>query len=274
MDRPTAHFDWQDLHVPAPTITATNPDNGHAHLFYGLNIPVLTCLENPKVHKSPFRYAAAVNVAYTQKLGADRGYSGLISKNPLNDYWNVQTWQNEPYTLDWLADYVNLPRTYLDQRTRLEPIGLGRNCTLFEYVRLWAYREIRLSGYLSNDFFIYYCQQYAKERNAQFEYPLPNNEVNAIGKSVGKWVVRHFSPEGFKLWSDNRRNKSILVRQEKAKKRNAEILRYAFNNPNATYKEIADLFSISIDKLKHMRELRENRNSHVHINNRSYINAL
>ena len=157
----------------------------------------------------------------------------------------MQTWQNEPYTLDWLADYVNLPRAYLDQRTRLEPIGLGRNCTLFEWTRLWAYKEIRLSGYLSDNFFIFYCQKYAKDRNIEFDYPLPNSEVNAIGKSVGKWVVRHFSPEGFKLWSENRRNKSILIRQDKAENRNAEILDFKIKNPKISITTISKLFNVT-----------------------------
>ncbi|MCF7227628.1 replication initiation protein, partial [Acinetobacter baumannii] len=36
IDRNGAVLDWYDRGAPPPTIVAQNPDNGHAHLIYGL----------------------------------------------------------------------------------------------------------------------------------------------------------------------------------------------------------------------------------------------
>ncbi len=42
VDRTGAAIDWSDRNAPAPTLTITNPENGHAHLLYALETPVRT----------------------------------------------------------------------------------------------------------------------------------------------------------------------------------------------------------------------------------------
>ncbi|MGL5666833.1 MAG: replication initiation protein [Shewanella sp.] len=54
------------------------------------------------------RYAAAIEAALREKLGADRGYTGLICKKPLHPSWRVTTFQHYLYDLNWLADYLDL----------------------------------------------------------------------------------------------------------------------------------------------------------------------
>lgn len=239
VDRPTAHFDWYERGAPAPNITAMNLENGHSHLFYGLEIPVIKCEFNPKVHKKPIRFAGAVDVALTKKLEADPGYAGLICKNPLHQKWDVQVWQTYPYDLSWLSDYLDL-EPYYDARKPLPPIGLGRNCTLFYFTSRWAYKQIRKPGaFFNEEFFIYEVTQYAAERNAEFPAPLPLTEVKATGKSVGKWTWAHMSPEGFDEWGDRRRTKSIKVRKAKSQERAEEIRAYKYANPEASYRDIS-----------------------------------
>ena len=246
VDRGTAHFDWYDLGAPAPNITATNLENGHAHLFYGLEVPVIKCGFNPLVHQAPIRYAASIDVALTKKLEADPGYAGLICKNPLHRSWNVQIWEPVPYDLSWIADYLDL-EPYEDRRKHLPAVGLGRNCTLFDVSRHWAYRQIRKPGeFLSEEFFIYEVTQYAGSRNHEFEVPLAKNEVKHIGKSVGSWTWRNMSPAGFREWGDKRRKKSIIVRRSKKDERNDEIRAYKLDHPEASNSQIAEIFKISL----------------------------
>ncbi|MCV5365250.1 replication initiation protein, partial [Escherichia coli] len=111
VDRIGAAIDWSDRNAPAPTLTITNPENGHAHLLYALETSIRTA---PDGKMKPLRYAAAVENALRRKLGADTGYSGLICKNPNHSQWKIA------------ADY-----------------DLVRNCTLFDQTRKWAYRAIR-----------------------------------------------------------------------------------------------------------------------------------
>lgn len=244
VDRPTAHFDWYDRNAPAPNMTAMNPENGHAHLFYGLEVPVLKCEFNPAVRKAPIRYAGAIDVALTKKLEADPGYAGFICKNPLHKHWNVQTVQPVPYDLHWLADYLDL-EPYRDRRKHLPPIGLGRNCTLFDVSRHWAYRQIGKGGFLSEDFFVYEVTQYAGERNQEFSVPLPWVEVKATGKSIGRWTWKNMSPEGKRQWHISQNLKSQKVRKAKSEQRADEIRAYKEAHPELSNRKIAAIFTES-----------------------------
>lgn len=249
VDRPTAHFDWDDLHCPAPNFTVMNNDNGHAHLFYGLEIPVYMQMG---ANQNPIRYVSSIDVSLTQKLDADPNYSKLITKNPLNDFWNTNIWRNESYTLDELADWLDLTQ-YTDKRVRLPDVSLGRNCNLFDQTRFFAYREIRkpVENYLFDemygiDDFIMRCQRYAILHN-NFDVPLDKKECETIGKSVGKWVFTHMSPQGFIEWCRKRgiigNKKSIEVRHEQSLKRRSEALLLRDKGYNNT--QIAQIMGLS-----------------------------
>ena len=226
VDRSTAHYDWQDLHAPAPNFTVMNPDNGHAHLYYGLEVPVFMQMG---ARQNPIRYVSSVDVALTQKLDADPAYAKLIAKNPLHRTWSLNVWNDRSYNLDELADWLDLS-SMTDRRVRLPEIGLGRNCNLFDATRFFAYREIRkpvenllFPELYSLESFILRCQNYAKLHNT-FSVPLPVKECETIGKSVGKWVFQHMSPEGFREWGDKRRQKSIDVRGKRREERRTKAI--------------------------------------------------
>lgn len=191
VDHAAATLVWDDVGAPAPNITVTNRANGHAHLIYGLETPIRTA---PDGNVAPLRYAAAIEAALRTKLEADLGYSGLICKNPLHSHWLVQVWEPEPYDLDWLADYLDL--SPYNGRKQLPAYGLGRNCTLFEKMRQWAYKAIR-QGWPEFNEWLAACVDRASGYNAQFEQPLPTNEVRHTAQSIAKWTHRHLSPVGF-----------------------------------------------------------------------------
>lgn len=243
VDRPTASIDWQDRHVAPPNWIAMNPDNGHAHLGYGLKNPVW--LQFGKRDKA-FRYLAAVDAGMTEILEADPGYSKLICKNPLRwDHWTVTLYQPELYDLGWLADYLpELP--YLkDARRKIPDIGYGRNCNLFELVRKWAYRKIR-EPWLSLDMFEAAVAEYAHAFNVMnFARPLPYNEVANTSKSIAKWTWNNLSPAGWREWGDNRRAKSIRVRKARSLDRALELQTLLVRHPELTQTELARLLGIN-----------------------------
>lgn len=227
VDRPTAHFDWYDCKVPSPNITVMNRQNGHAHLFYGLEVPVHT---QTTAKKNPIRFASSIDVALIKSLEADEHFAELICKNPFNEFWDTKIWREASYDLAELADSLDLS-VFKDQRKMLPEIGLGRNCNLFDSTRFYAYREIRkpVQNYLFDELysesdFIDRCISYARHHNL-FKTPLPEKEILSIGKSVGKWVYRNMSPEGFFEWAESRRKKSIEVRQEKSDEKKKEVLK-------------------------------------------------
>ena len=195
IDRPGAAIDWSDRGAPPPSITAKNPENGHAHLIYGLETSVRTA---PDAKSAPLRYAAAVDCALQRVLGADLGYSGLICKNPLHPHWQVTTWEPRLYTLADLDSWLDLQPAQ-DRRKRLPDYGLGRNCNLFEELRKWAYRAIR-QGWPDFDQWQGACFDRAQMYNAGFTAGLDLQEVRHIARSVAKWTHQHLDAASFSEW--------------------------------------------------------------------------
>ena len=191
VDREGAAIDWSDRNAPAPNITVKNPVNGHAHLLYALNIAVRTA---PDSSVKALKYAAAIERSLCEKLCADVNYSGLICKNPFHLEWQVMEWREEAYTLDELADYLDLSASA--RRSIDKHYGMGRNCHLFEMTRKWAYRAIR-QGWPEFSQWLDAEIQRVEMYNASLPVPLSPAECRAIGKSIAKYTYRKFSPEGF-----------------------------------------------------------------------------
>ncbi|EBY1626332.1 replication initiation protein [Escherichia coli] len=191
VDREGAAIDWSDRNAPAPNITVKNPENGHAHLLYALNLAVRTA---PDASVKALRYAAAIERALCEKLGADVNYSGLICKNPFHLEWQVMEWREEPYCLDELADYLDLSAS--ERRSINKNYGMGRNCHLFETLRKWAYRGIR-QGWPDYGRWLEAVSQRAEMINVQFRVPLSPSEYLATARSVAKYTHRNFTPETF-----------------------------------------------------------------------------
>ena len=184
LDRTDAGMHWDNVGAPAPNLIARNPANGHAHLLYLLQTPVRTAIDGKT---APLRYAAAVEAGLRSRLGADRGYSGLICKNPINPHWIVTQWQADPYTLDYLADYVDLTPEEAKQKP-VEDYGLGRNCMLFDELRAWAYKAIR-QGWPDYNQWLNACLDRATGYNVNFTTPLDISEVKHTAKSVTQYLA-------------------------------------------------------------------------------------
>ncbi|RYF50320.1 MAG: plasmid replication protein [Cytophagaceae bacterium] len=199
-------------HCPAPSFEVVNPDNGHSHLFYGLAVPVVrTDLGRAK----PLAYLASVEYALREVLGADEHYTGMISKNPLHPHWMVIEYEPELWSIGELAEYLTLPAKLPKKATQL---GIGRNCTLFETVRKWAYRQIlahRISG--TQETFSNAVLK-ACEKFNDFPEPLPFSEIRAISKSISRWVWKKY--EG--RWSDE----EFSARQASRARKGKGVARY------------------------------------------------
>lgn len=197
IDASDAYLHYLDADLPLPTWIAKNTTNGHCHVCYELKTPIC---KTANARLKPLRYVAAIEQSYAQKLGADVGYTGLLTKNPIDSDWEVSLLNPIPFELDELADYVDLETK--PKITEKETSGLGRNCAMFDSVRFWAYKAIR--AHLENGYNNWYDQvlNVAQNANGAFIAPLPYSEVKATAKSVAKWVWRnHHSAEFHKLFS-------------------------------------------------------------------------
>lgn len=186
VDRNFASLAWEDANLPPPTWSAMNPENGHAHLAYTLKVPVA---KSDAAKLKPLRLLARVQHAMTTALDADRGFIGLITKTPTHKRWRTTVWRPEPYGLDelrnWLPDDLQLPKRI----KKTEAMGYGRNVSLFESLRQWAYRNRR--HFKRYDAWLSACLGHAEQINT-FNTPLGFNEIKATAKSVAKWTWQNF----------------------------------------------------------------------------------
>jgi hypothetical protein len=183
-------YEYGDNRVPVPTITAINRENGHSHVFYELRTPVLFPLANAMesyVSQKAIRYYQNVREAYRLALKADPGFTGLIVKNPFHEKWEVIWYANTLYELEDLASWVDFPK----KTNRKTPIvsDLGRNCTLFDETRFYAYEHVRNFG--NPDQFLSELYHFCENYNRTFQIPLSESELRSVSRSVARWVWKN-----------------------------------------------------------------------------------
>jgi hypothetical protein len=205
IDRAGAYYAHDDANVPQPNVIMINPENGHAHSAYLLAAPVA---RHSASRIGPLRFYGAVERGIARRLGADRHYSGLITKNPLHADWRVEWRRDQPYTLselaDWLFDGDMAPDPCVETT-----LGAGRNVTVFDELRAVAYREVLKfkrddAGVTGLEAFRARLEAVAFGINRQFPEALNLSEVRAIAKSVAKWTWSRFTSEKFSRLQSHR----------------------------------------------------------------------
>jgi len=182
IDYDAAALAWEDIGL-APTITVINRENTHAHLMYELKNPVAF---SRNARSGPQDYFMAVKRKLANALRADQKYKGFLTKNPLSSRWLVD-YNNGRFDLEEIAEYCPAVSPGRPIALRADP-GEGRNCSLFNEVRLWAYFQVK-------EFVIYeaWCQAVLArcEQANIFTPALPYSEVKATARSIAKWVWRN-----------------------------------------------------------------------------------
>jgi hypothetical protein len=197
-----------------------------------------------QARRKPLELAADVDKGLTRLLDADSGYGKLISKNPLSARWTVYIWHEKAWGLTELLDFI--PDNIQKWKPRkTDVIGLGRNCTVFDQARVYAYSEWRRLGFNDQDRLMEAVFQHAMNINLSFRIPILDKEVLCIARSIGKWTARHMDVAGLREWGDPGRQKSIQVRQAKAADRAEDIKAYKQEHPNMSNRAIARDFKVS-----------------------------
>lgn len=181
--------------LPEPSWTAINPFNHHAHIAYVLEVPVA---RSEYARTGPLRFLARIEAGLIDALGGDLAYAGLLTKNPVHRSWATRWCSGDGvYTLAQLATALGdrLPKQLPRKVERSH--GLGRNCTLFNELRTWAYTAIRRHRDDGRDAWEGMVLDWATAINSGFPEPLNHSEVKATAHSVAKWVWTHFSETEF-----------------------------------------------------------------------------
>jgi len=254
IDRPSAALSWENANLPAPNLAVVNPENTHAHLFYYLQDPIC---RTQNAHLKPLNYLKAIYQAYVLKLQADIVYAGLIAKNPLNPAWRTWYIHNNLYSLSELSDYVELQKVIT--KKAINDDFVGRNDSLFNTVRVWAYKS--RYGYQNYSDFYKAVFSYTNSLNQLFTIPLKYSEVKSISTSIAKYVYKNFTAESRRNLINRthsselqaeRGKKSGIARYKKSedKRASARLLRMQGKSYREIAKELGIPHSTIINWLK------------------------
>lgn len=188
---------------PTPNWVAQSP-SGRGHIGWWLAAPVC---RTDSARLQPLRLAQRVEAGLRTCVGGDWSYGGQLTKNPIHPFWETIYGSAQPYELKQLVT-VHTPRQMPRRPDRAA--GLGRNVTMFDTARVWAYpawwhhrngtmREWDLT-----------VLQRCHAINTEFVDPLPFPEVQATSQSISRWIWRNFSEEKYRELQSKRGRKGGL----------------------------------------------------------------
>lgn len=187
IDIPGSFELWNDKGLPPPTIIIVNPVTTHTQYFYELKTPVYY---TEHARRAPQRFYEDIDLGLTHKLGADLSFASHIVKNPLHKSWRTIV-HATTYDLEDFKEYgVECSGHRRQLRKQAETSSVGRNCTLFDTLRFWAYGAVR--SYDCHDSFVQAVDKRALEINLTFSTwssgVLPVKEVLSTAKSVSRYT--------------------------------------------------------------------------------------
>ena len=181
-------FLWEEKGLPPPTYVVINPENAHCHYLYELKVPVYY---TEHAHRAPQKFYENTDLALTNVLGADLAYVGKFTKNPLHPSWRTIR-HGALYDLEDFAEYHLDLRSHKQKQKLADSLG-GRNTTLFDTLRHWAYQEVKQHGTYA--VFQQVVDNKALSINKLFldnlNGILPAKEVLSTAKSISKWTWKH-----------------------------------------------------------------------------------
>ncbi len=206
LDYDMALFAWDDLYLPEPTIRIMNKENRHAQYLYELVNPVLVPLDNQTInisHKA-IRFYKSVTAGYQNKLESDKGYTGHAIKNPFSTKWYT-IWSNNVYNLEYLAEFVDLPRNLYEQDN--DSIYEGRHMQVFHVCRKLAYQIVKYFNDIDkfkrevDSICLGYTAENIWTNGANLDFS--RGEVLSISRSIYKWVWKHRLDPSLKQYMKN-----------------------------------------------------------------------
>lgn len=221
-------FIYEEHSIAPPSYQVQNLFTHSYHAVYGLTTPVVL---TDAARRPPVNLLARVETGLRRAFEADEGYTGRITRNPLSTNYQATTWgvnddttshNMRTYQLKYLANQLSeaklLPRW--NDKKALKNSIVGRNVTLFDTTRQWAYSAIR--NYWSDPEHIWHevVHAYAHNKNLgaiadQWGAPLPDTEVKHLARSVSKWVHRRFTPEKFTKHQQQAQKATVSARRQK-----------------------------------------------------------
>lgn len=193
--------------IPLPNLIIENKENGRSHAVYQLKTPVF---KTNASRRKPIIYLNAIQRTLQRVLDADVNYAEMICKNPLHSKWRTNTLRQTPYTLDDLANKLEIDWKQINKPIKQnEAVGLGRNCYLFHTARQWAYAAIRKYRGATYNTWLQSVLDHCLKLNEGITDPLGYNEVRGIAKSISRYCWKR-DPHCYQEFIDRQTRKGQL----------------------------------------------------------------
>jgi hypothetical protein len=152
-------------------------------------------------------------------------------------------WHEKAWGLTELLDYIpNKIQSWKPQPE--EVIGLGRNCTVFDHARFFAYAEWRRLKFNDQDRLLTAVYEYSMNINLSFQVPMIDREVHCIARSISRWTARHMDAAGLREWHRDQGIKSGIVRQVKADAKTKIIMDFIADHAGMSKRKVAAALSM------------------------------
>ena len=231
--------------LPRPNMIVQRRSNSHSHVSYFLAKPVH---RGANAREAPLRLFARICEFYRQALGADPGYNGTLTHNPLPETHEPGEFQTNlghkrPYSLGELSEVI--PKGW---RLPVKPTTeAGRNCALFGSLLKWAGSPFNLEIEVLS---------MARATNDGLDVPLSDQEVAAIAKSVeryrARWIAkgRFFTEAERQAWGRTLGLQGGKVRRAAVANRDRFILKG--RSEGMSLPQLARAFKVSRNAIRHV----------------------
>ena len=227
--------------LPSPNMIVQRISNSHSHVSYFLAKPVH---RGASAREAPLRLFARISEFYRQALGADPGYTGVLTHNPVKESHRAGEFQthwgcHRPYSLSELAEPI--PKGW---RLPVKPTTeAGRNCALFVALMKWAGSpaniglEVLAVARVTND-------------------GLGDSEVAGLAKSVERyrdgWIAkgRFYTEDEREAWGRSLGLQSAVVRRAANAERDIRIIEG--HAAGWSQRHLAKLFKVSRGAIRHV----------------------
>lgn len=189
-----------------PNLLTTNIDNPKGHMLFRLDQFVGS---TPNSRLKPQKYLrlathSIINYLNALDIKADPAFNGQKTKNPFSVDFRVFSYRQDPWTIDEIIDNIPEEHVYIRKPEivqGLETVEInGRNCYLFEKVRLESYK-LKFQFVHFNQFYAA-VEDFCLKANGNLSNPLGYGECKHIIKSITKWTWANYTGD--------QRNKGVM----------------------------------------------------------------
>ncbi len=194
VDHDNCHVRAHELYDLEPNIVVYNPIKPERHQAFWLLRDPVYCQPAARSHAA-YRFLRAIEAAHDTKYGCDPHFARYIHKNPL--WWLADTdfRHDRSYLLKEFSEVVDLSNYQRVRAGGRFVNSTGRNDTLFNDLRHWAYRHAQeAQSSLGYDAWHKMVITRALSMNS-FEVPLERNEALSVAKSVSEFCYYRYQPK-------------------------------------------------------------------------------